>query len=264
MNIEERVDSFYLKKMIGILTRTYFLISEEQSDRNSALDKIYISNPSYFDNSRERRLGIECWPLEADTMVGVYRLVNIYESLKSCVDGGIEGDFVEAGIWKGGACVFANAVIHELGQQDSRRVHCFDSFEGLPAPYMKEDEGDIHYTFDPLRISVDQVKGVFSRYGLLTENAKFRKGFFKDSMKSVEDIEKICMLRLDGDMYCSTIEVLEALYDKVSIGGIVVVDDWALPTCRAAVYDFLGSRGLSPEFRVIDESSIFWTKQALA
>jgi O-methyltransferase len=260
MKIEDRVDNFYLKKMIGVLTRTYFLNSGEYSEKNSVLDRIYISDPSYFDNKHDRRGGIESWPMDADTMIGVYRLVNIYESLKKCIDEGIEGDFVETGIWKGGACVFANAVMHEFDQQNARRVHCFDSFEGLPAPYMEEDEGDQHYTFDFLRISVDQVKEVFSKYKLLTENAIFRKGFFKDSMKEVEDIEKICMLRLDGDMYSSTIEVLEALYDKVSIGGFVVVDDWILPTARAAVYDFLNSRGISPEFRIIDESSIYWIK----
>lgn len=180
--------------------------------------------------------------------------------MKTVIENGIEGDFVETGVWKGGACVMANAVICEANQQPFRKVHVFDSFEGLPKPYMVEDAGDNHHAIDCLAISVDTVKKVFASYGLLTENVIFRKGWFKDTMKTTDDINKIAVLRLDGDLYSSTIEVLEALYDKVTAGGFVIVDDWLLPGARKAVIDFASKRGFIPNMIHIDKNSCYWVK----
>jgi|LauGreDrversion4_2_1035121.scaffolds.fasta_scaffold75296_4 hypothetical protein len=248
----------YIKNLIGTITRTFF--EENQNPKWVQMNEIYASCKEYFSSSIARFEGSECWPFEADSMIGVYRMVNIYESIKDVCERRIDGDFVETGVWKGGACVLANAVIHELQQQNHRRVHVFDSFEGLPMPYMEQDSGDIHHTFDFLSVNLDYVKGVFSKYGYLTDNVVFRKGFFSETMKNTSDISKIAVLRLDGDMYSSTIEVLEALYDKVSDGGLIIVDDWTLPGAYNAVNDFLSSRGEQVQFFSIDNSSCYWRK----
>jgi O-methyltransferase len=252
------VDNLYIKNLIGTLTRTFF--EKNEDPKWEKMTAVYNSDPGYFTANELRFQGAECWPLRADSMIGVYRMVNIYESLKDVIKKGIEGDFVETGVWKGGACVLANAIIHELGEESKRLVHVFDSFEGLPAPYMEQDNGDRHYTLTCLAIDLDTVKGVFEKYGYLTENVKFRKGFFKDTMLHTEDIEKIAVLRLDGDMYSSTIEVLDALYDKVQPGGVVIVDDWALPGARKAVYDFLAKRNYNPDIVRIDNIACYWRK----
>jgi len=188
-------------------------------------------------------------------------MVNVYESIKYVVRNGIKGDFVETGVWKGGACVLANAVIHELGQESLRKVHVFDSFEGLPKPYMEQDNGDVHHTFDFLSVDLNYVSDVFRKYGYLTDNVVFRKGFFSETMKYTSDIERISVLRLDGDMYSSTIEVLDSLYDKVSTGGVVIVDDWTLDGARNAVLDFRSARGETLEFVPIDGYSCYWIKK---
>jgi O-methyltransferase len=254
----QNLDNAYISSLIGVLTRTFF--KDEQNPKWERLRAIHDLNPSYFSMNPQRYTGSECWPLEADTMVGVHRMVNVYESLKEVTMKNIPGDFVETGVWKGGACILANAVIHEFNEQTNRKVYVFDSFEGLPAPYMEEDAGDNHHTIACLAINLESVKNNFSKYGLLTDNVEFRKGFFSETMKHVSDIEKIAVLRLDGDMYSSTIEVLEALYDKVQEGGIIIVDDWTLPGAKNAVHDFLREKNSSPEFVTIDNYSVFWRK----
>ena len=125
---------------------------------------------------------------------------------------------------------------------------------------MIQDHGDNHHKISHLAVEVETVKSVFDQYGYVTDNVIFRKGFFKDTMKDVSDIEKIAVLRLDGDMYSSTIEVLDALYDKVQPSGIIIVDDWTLPGANNAVRDYLKTKESNPEFISIDKFSVFWRK----
>ncbi len=259
---ENSIDNNYLKSIVGVITRTFFNepTTEQLNEKKwRSLKEIYTKNPSYFSDNQRRRFGIECWPVEADSMVGVFRLVNIYTCLRDVIENKIEGDFVETGVWKGGSCVMANAVIQEYGE--NRRVHVFDSFEGLPIPYMMQDNGDNHHTISCLAISEERVKETFLSYDLLTDNVVFRKGWFKDTMQKTEDIEKISILRLDGDMYSSTIEVLEGLYDKVQIGGYIIIDDWTLKNAKQAVNDFLNKRELIPTIVDIDNVSCYWKKE---
>lgn len=254
-----KVTNSYIKDLIGTLTRTFH--NGGPIEKWKFIDDVYNKHINYYSMSEERFGGYECWPFEADSMIGVYRMVNIYEAIKYVVRNGIEGDFVETGVWKGGACVLANASLHEMGQESVRRVHLFDSFEGLPIPYMEQDNGDKHYTLEFLRVDIEYVKGVFEKYGYLTDNVVFRKGFFSDTMKETSDIEKISILRLDGDMYSSTIEVLNALYHKLSSGGIVIVDDWTLDGAKNAVIDFRNKIGETLDFLPIDNHSCYWIKK---
>ncbi len=69
------------------------------------------------------------------------------------------------------------------------------------------------------------------------------------------------MLRVDGDLYSSTMEVLTALYPKVSAGGYVIVDDYgALATCRAAVDDFRAKHDIHEELHRIDWTGVYWRR----
>jgi len=107
---------------------------------------------------------------------------------------------------------------------------------------------------------MDEVKNNFRKYGLLDEQVIFLKGWFKDTLPSAP-IEKIALLRLDGDLYESTIIPLNSLYDKVSVGGFVIVDDYhVVKGCKQAVHDFIESRKLNPELVEIDGVGIYWQK----
>ena len=97
----------------------------------------------------------------------------------------------------------------------------------------------------------------FRRYGLLDDEVEFLEGWFKDTLPAAP-IERLAILRLDGDMYGSTMETLEALYDKVGPGGFVIVDDYILPGCRKAVDDFRAARGIAAPMTDVDGAAVFW------
>ena len=69
------------------------------------------------------------------------------------------------------------------------------------------------------------------------------------------------MLRLDGDLYESTIDALQPLYPKVSPGGFVIVDDYNLPMCRKAIHDFRNQLGIRDGIIPIDDAGVCWRKR---
>ena len=101
----------------------------------------------------------------------------------------------------------------------------------------------------------------FRRYDLLDDQVKFLEGWFSDTLPTAP-IDKLAVLRLDGDMYASTIDALDALYDKVSPGGYVIVDDYgAVPACAKAIHDFRDAHGINDELAAeIDWASVYWRK----
>lgn len=200
------------------------------------------------------------WPSVAHTMIGKKRLENVCALTESILGNGVEGDLIETGVWRGGACIMMRAVLHAYGIKD-RSVWLADSFEGLPPPDEKNypaDTDDKFHTFDDLRVSMAQVKSNFEKYGLLDDQVKFLKGWFKDTLPTAP-IQKLALLRLDGDMYESTWDALTALYDKVSAGGYVIVDDYhVVEGCKKAIHDFLDQRGLAPTLLEIDGVGVYW------
>jgi O-methyltransferase len=204
------------------------------------------------------------WPTEAETMIGLRRLNSIEQCAVFAIENDIPGDFVEAGVWRGGASILMRGILRVYGD-NKRCVWLADSFQGLPQPdpinYPK-DAGDIHATFNSyLGVDLDTVRNNFRRYSLLDSQVRFLPGWFKDTLLTAP-IRQIALLRLDGDMYESTMETLKALYDRVSPGGFVIVDDYGcVPGCRAAVDDFRCQRGLTESIRTIDWTGVYWQKQ---
>lgn len=202
------------------------------------------------------------WPSKAHTMIGLKRLANVRMLVERIIADRIPGDLIETGVWRGGACIMMRAVL-EAYQVKSRRVWLADSFEGLPAPspnIYPADAGEKFHEYQELSVSVEKVKANFQKYGLLDESVVFIKGWFKDTLINVP-IEKLALLRLDGDLYESTIIPLETLYDKVSKGGYVIVDDYhVVQGCKQAVHDFFQARGIQPELIEIDGVGVYWAK----
>ncbi len=208
--------------------------------------------------AREKGLG---WPLNGYSMIGARRMDNLQHCLEQVIADGVEGDFIETGVWRGGACIFAKAVIDAYGED--RRVWVADSFEGLPKPntdLYPEDAGDDLYSLEQLRISLEQVQSNFERFHLLDERVVFLKGWFKDTLPEAP-IEKLAVLRLDGDMYESTMDGLVHLYPKLEPGGYLIVDDYGvIPACRKAVHDYRERHGIQEPIIDIDGSGHFWRK----
>lgn len=212
-------------------------------------DEDMINNGYYF-------------PKRAHTMIGKKRLTNIEECIIDIMNNNIEGDFIEAGVWRGGATIFMAGINKYYNL--NRKIYVADSFEGLPAPDPKynDDDGDNLHKIEWLSIDLDTVKNNFNKYNLLDNNVIFVKGFFETSLQNTA-IDKLSLLRLDCDMYSSTIQVLEELYDKVSIGGYIIIDDYGCEAvaCKKAVDDFRNNRNIITPIKVIDWHGIYWKKE---
>jgi hypothetical protein len=98
------------------------------------------------------------------------------------------------------------------------------------------------------------------RPGLLDEQVRFLPGWFSDTLPTAP-IERLAVLRLDGDMYGSTMEALEALYPKLSVGGYVIVDDYgAVPQCKEAVTDFRAAHQIIDPMETVDWTGVYWQR----
>jgi O-methyltransferase len=202
------------------------------------------------------------WPSTALTMVGRRRLHNFRVLIERTIDDGVPGDILEAGVWRGGASILARAVLASRGVTD-RRVIVADSFEGLPPPSEEfpADAGADFHTHPELAVPLEQVRANFDRFGLLDDQVVFLEGWFRDTMPLVES-EALAVLRLDGDMYESTVVPLVHLYDRLSPGGWVIVDDYYLmAACQAAVRDFFTDRGIEPQLHAIDHIGVYFCKE---
>lgn len=203
------------------------------------------------------------WPGQAHTMIGLKRLDHLQNCIERVLRDNVPGDFIETGVWRGGACIFMRAMLAAY-QVTDRRVFVADSFEGLPKPDAKaypQDAGDTHHCLSFLAVSQTEVAENFRKYGLLDDQVCFVKGWFKDALPNAP-ISRLAVLRLDGDMYQSTIEVLNALYPKLSAGGFCIIDDFALKGCQQAVLDYRREHQIQCPITAIDDASAFWRKES--
>jgi len=201
-------------------------------------------------------------PILAHTMIGLKRLDNLQYCIQDVLMSEVSGDLIETGAWRGGAAIFMRAVLKAFQVVD-RKVWVADSFQGLPPPSPTKypaDHGDRHYLMSNLAVSVEEVKSNFSKYGLLDSQVQFLAGWFKDTLPTAP-IEKLAILRLDGDMYESTMDALTHLYPKVSRGGYVIVDDYGyLESCRQAVHDYRSRNAIVDEIKQIDWTGVYWKR----
>lgn len=220
-------------------------------------------NGSIYSNAAARDDGRD-WPQYAHTMLGMRRLAHLRQCVETLLHENIPGDLIETGVWKGGSCILMRGILKAWGDT-SRTVWVADSFQGLPEPDAAThplDEGDSLHSFQDLAIPLDQVQDNFRSYGLLDHQVRFLPGWFCDTLPSAP-VESLALLRLDGDMYESTMDALNALYGKLQPGGFCIVDDYGcIPACRAAVHDFRKRLGITDPIHVIDWTGAYWRKQS--
>lgn len=195
------------------------------------------------------------------SMMGRLRMDNLHHCLETLQQDNIPGDLIECGVWRGGGTIFM-AGFAKVNDWNDRRIFVADSFEGLPKPSMEQDHNlDLSKEFFPeLAISLETVQDNFRQYGLLNEQVIFLKGWFKDTLGD-DRIQKLALLRLDGDLYASTWDTLTQLYDKVVRGGFIIVDDYGIENCRKAVEDFFSARGEPlPQITSVDWTGVYWRK----
>jgi Macrocin-O-methyltransferase (TylF) len=230
------------------------------------------SDETFVPFDRERRETARDWPSQAHTMIGTRRLDHLQGLITEVVATGVPGDLIETGVWRGGSVIFMRGVLEALDVRD-RVVWVADSFEGFPTT-PEQGATERSYTSLPSDLmqnpqvqavvtgnSLEDVRKNFERYGLLDEQVRFLPGWFRHTLPSAP-IERLALLRLDGDLYDSTRDALEALYPKVSPGGYVVTDDYGdYEECRSAVHDYLDGIGETVDLRPIDENAVYWQRR---
>jgi hypothetical protein len=212
-------------------------------------------------SERDRQEG-RGWPAYGQTMIGRARLDHLQACVETVLAEGVPGDLLEAGVWRGGACILMRAVLAARDVRD-RRVLVVDSFRGLPPPdpdRWPADRGDRLHRDRYLAVSREEVADAFRRYGLLDDQVVFLAGWFGETLPGAP-IDHLAVLRLDADLYGSTTEALVHLYPKLSPGGFCIVDDYALAGCRQAVDDFRRDRGIAEPLQAIDWTGRYWRKR---
>jgi hypothetical protein len=220
------------------------------------------ADPARYDGTR--RVGGEDWPLTAHTMVGLRRLDNVQHCLQQVLADRVPGDVIETGVWRGGVCIFMRAILKAHGVTD-RTVWVADSFEGMPVAGADSRGTDhqmrLHEFNEVLGVPLKEVEENFRRYDLLDQQVQFLPGWFAQTLPTAP-IDRLALLRLDGDLYESTMDALTTLYPKLSAGGYVIVDDYGLRTCRAAIEDYRAAHGVTDEIQPIDKFGVYWRRAA--
>jgi hypothetical protein len=204
----------------------------------------------------------------AISMLPVVRLDNIQACIDSVLADGVPGDFIETGVWRGGATIFMRAALKAAGVTD-RTVWVADSFEGLPEPDATQFPAEAKFhngvvaktAFKHFAAGLEEVQGNFRRFDLLDAQVAFLPGWFKDTLPTAP-IGALAIARLDGDYYESTRDALVNLYDKLSPGGFLIIDDygetaWA---CKRAVDEFREARGIIEPLIRVDSKCYYWRK----
>jgi hypothetical protein len=221
----------------------------------------------------EFRYSIQCAEHYVDSgavsMIPLGRFDNIKRCIQCILQDNIPGDFIEAGVWRGGVVIFMRAALKAYSVTD-RNVWVADSFEGLPQadPELfpleaKAQSGPVLKTlYKNFAAGLEEVERNFALYGLLDDQVKFLKGWFKDTLPTAP-VGKLSLIRLDGDFYESTRDCLQHLYDRLSVGGFVIVDDYGEDSwtyCRRAVDEFRAERRIQDELITVDSRCCYWRR----
>jgi O-methyltransferase len=203
------------------------------------------------------------------TMLPTVRLDHLQTCIMDIVGRSIPGDVIETGVWRGGATIFMRGIFKALGVRD-RRVWVADSFEGLPVPdgakfplEAKAHAGPfMTKVCNHLAVGIDDVRRNFEAYGLLDEQVRFLKGWFSKTLPGAP-IERLALMRLDGDLYESTRDALVNLYHRLSSGGYVIIDDYGEDSwtyCRRAVDEFRAERAIVDPLIRVDSRCYYWQR----
>jgi hypothetical protein len=235
------------------------------------LDRAHLQSRFGYDEEPAIKAAVD--RIKRHTMTSFERLASLWQQVRYLDRFDVPGAFVECGVWKGGSTGLMALAHRATRAVPTRELHLFDSFEGLPEPdAVLDDQQSVDYAGaggGELRSvgkcvgTLDENRELMERLlGYPTDLLRYHVGWFQDTIpRDAPALGSIALLRLDGDWYESTRICLEHLYDKVSRGGVVVIDDYGhYEGCRKAVDEFLQRRKEPVLLSHIDYTGRYWIK----
>jgi hypothetical protein len=190
------------------------------------------------------------------TMTSPARVWALVNAIRYLSVNRIEGDICESGVWRGGSIMAAALKLKSVG--DFRKLWLYDTFGGMTEPIeLDKAIADGVPAYDEWRkyqrgsavndwcfASLDDVRRNLESTGYPMGLVRFVAGKVEETLRAPSNIpDKIALLRLDTDWHESTKAELEALYDRLSPGGVLIVDDYGYwEGQRRAVDAFFASR----------------------
>lgn len=182
----------------------------------------------------------------------LYKIATLIDNSKS-----IDGDFMECGVWRGGVGILAAEIL----KNTNKKIILADSYQGLPFGNVKTDGIHGLNNNEYLSVSETVVKDNFNKLRVDSSNVMYVKGFFSDTLPMFKQ-PAIAILHIDADIYSSVMCVLNNLYDRVTPGGYVIMDDYFEGSmAKKAMYDFFSNRIGFPMEYIIDGNSCYWQKK---
>jgi O-methyltransferase len=202
------------------------------------------------------------------TLLSEARLWSLFTLGREVCRAGVPGSFVECGVAAGGSSALLSYVVARYGGASGRRLYCFDSFAGLPRPAaVDRHEGrgaeELGWGEGTCAAPVTSLLALCRQLG--TEaHVQPVPGLFEQTLPSWRaQVGPIALLHMDGDWYASTMTVWTQLYDQVSDGGRIQVDDYGYwEGCREATHAFFAQRRLQPELHTVDSCGVWLRKVA--
>jgi O-methyltransferase len=197
------------------------------------------------------------------TMCGDESINQLKEALATIYREDIPGDFIEAGVWRGGLPVIMKSYAHT--QNDlNRKIYIADSFQGLPQDCSDPKDKAANLLLTPIQnlsTSRELIENALEYFNLMDDNIIFLEGWFKDTLHKIE-ADQFSLVRLDGDYYESTHDSIVELYPKLSVGGYLIVDDYNLPLgCKRAINEYRKKHHITEEIIKINKQAVYWRKE---
>lgn len=174
-----------------------------------------------------------------------------YDIARATIERRVSGDFVECGVFLGSNAAMLAVALMEAGEHRTRKLHLFDSFEGIPLAGPEDVE--FLASGQPAGLSscsLQSLRSNFAEWGIPEDFIIYHPGWFQEIIPEYASKHPtIALLRLDADLYRSTKVCMQYLYPLVSTGGWVIVDDYHLTGCRLAVHE------------TVVPGPVYWVKQ---
>jgi O-methyltransferase len=203
-------------------------------------------------------------------MTSVERLYALYKAVEYIVRSGVPGDFAECGVWRGGSVMMMALALKAFGGV-GRRLHCFDTFEGMPPPGERDVRHDTGEAAADLlaadegfhaRATLDEVERNLAATGYPLELVTYCRGKVEDTLPAAAP-DRVALLRLDTDWYQSTKHELQCLYPRLSVGGVLIIDDYGFfRGARQATDEYFAEAGAPILLHRIDSTGRIGVKAA--